>query len=475
MSKFKGYELWSGALNRAKYIVAPMVDQSELAWRMLSRKYGAELCYTPMLHAAVFRRDPNYRKDNLVVCPEDRPLIVQFCANDPAILLEAAKMVAPYCDAVDLNLGCPQIIAKKGHYGAFLQDEWDLISRMVGLLHRDLSVPVTCKIRVFEEVEKTVQYAKMLEKSGCQLLTVHGRTRDQRGMKMGLASWEHVRAVRESVSIPVFANGNIQYHGDVERCLTATGVDGVMAAEGNLFNPALFSGEQPPCWRVSEEYLQLVRTHPCPISFVRGHLFKIWFHVMKQPEFHCFRERMGVARSLETMEEITGEMKALLLARLSEEELKSEFTLDAIPYWRCQPYIRPIPPLSEAQSIAHKRSRSISGGEGEPDSAELAAMITKRQKNKRDALKKENKVGNPTTPNKKQWITCANCKGNPKGLKCVHNLCKVCCRIKCRTERLDCPGHRFTSKHQLTDAHEPNAKETELGTEQLHTVSSVSS
>ncbi|CAJ0637493.1 11916_t:CDS:2 [Entrophospora sp. SA101] len=320
--KLQGYEFYNKVLKNAKYILAPMVDQSEYSWRVLSRRYGAQVCYTPMLHAKMFCEDSNkqYRKDVWSTGKDDRPLIVQFCANDPDILLKAALKIQNDCDGVDLNLGCPQHIARKGHY--------------VNTLHKNLSVPVTAKIRIFPDVEKTLRYAKMIESAGAQLLAVHGRIRDQKELK-----------------IPVFANGNILYFEDIQNCIDITGVDGIMSAEGNLYNPAIFAGINPPVWQMSAEYLEICKTISTRLTCIRGHLFKIYKPALP---FHVdLREKLGKANSFEEICSISEELNKRLMKTAAENDenidiRKDENGYKTFPHWICQPCIRPLSDSNEA-------------------------------------------------------------------------------------------------------------------------------
>merc|ERR1711939_175947 len=119
-----------------------MVDQSELPYRMLLRRYGCSLCYTPMIHSRLFVEDPKYREEIFTTCAEDRPLIVQFCANDPQTLVKAAALVEGRCDAIDINMGCPQDIARRGQYGSFLLEKPEICEAMVRAMSTQSSVPV---------------------------------------------------------------------------------------------------------------------------------------------------------------------------------------------------------------------------------------------------------------------------------------------------------------------------------------------
>lgn len=179
---------------------------------------------------------------------------------------------------IDLNLGCPQQIARRGRYGSFLMEEQELICEIVSTLHRELPVPVSCKIRIFPDVQRTIAYAKMLEEAGCQILAVHGRTREQRGHKQGLADWDQIRMVRQNVSIPVIANGNIRYFSDIEECMEYTGADAVMVADSILANPAFFANSQQPIsnTKLASEYLEFcAKNLPPTTSAIRAHIFRI--------------------------------------------------------------------------------------------------------------------------------------------------------------------------------------------------------
>jgi len=196
-AKLGGFAFFE-AMGSPKYHVAPMVDQSELAFRELCRRHGATLGYTPMIHARLFVESPKYRREIFSTSSTDRPLLAQFCANDPDILLEAATMIAPYCDGVDINFGCPQRIAKRGNYGAFLMDDWKTVESLIRTLDESLPVPVTAKIRVYDDLETTLKYAKMVEAAGAQIVAVHGRTREQKRCAEVRANWCVVCAAKHS-------------------------------------------------------------------------------------------------------------------------------------------------------------------------------------------------------------------------------------------------------------------------------------
>jgi len=296
-----GYNFYK-SIGEPKFICAPMVDQSELAFRMLTRRHGTTLCYTPMLHSRMTVEDKSYLKDNFSTCPEDRPLFVQFCGNDPDTILKAAQMVEDRCDAVDINLGCPQGIARKGHYGSFLLGEPELIGRMVENLAKNLKVPVTCKIRILPKEEDTMHLVRTIVKAGCSLLTVHGRTKEQNKQKVGKCDWDMIRKIKQSVDIPVFANGGVYNYEDAIKCLEYTGVDGVMSSESLLENPALFSGEIKDLDKLALEYLDLCKTYETDPAYIRPHLFKFLYTGLQK---HTdLREELGKAKTLEELTKV---------------------------------------------------------------------------------------------------------------------------------------------------------------------------
>jgi len=258
-------------------VVAPMVGQSDLPFRLLCRKYGADVCYTEMIFSNLFAESEEYRNETLQTCAEDRPLIVQFCGNDPAILLKAAIYAQPFCDAIDLNLGCPQQRAQEGRYGSYLLDkkEWPLVFETVKTLSNGLTIPVFCKIRLCDKLEDTLEFVRGLQSSGCSAVVVHGRKRgSQKLRRCGAADLAAIRTINDELMIPVISNGNIQVAGDIQICKEETKAAGIMSAEGILHNPSLFSSESGHNLQdVAIEYLNLCEETACPsLDCIRQHL-----------------------------------------------------------------------------------------------------------------------------------------------------------------------------------------------------------
>ncbi|KAL3119947.1 hypothetical protein niasHT_007075 [Heterodera trifolii] len=459
---------WRERITSIKNVVAPMVDQSELAFRMMLRSHSAHLCYTPMIHAHLFVTDPTYRKTSFTTVDTDRPLIVQFCANDPQTLLSACRLVEGKCDGVDLNLGCPQLIAKKGRYGAFLQEFPELIESMISAVHRHCHLPISAKIRVLHNLSSTIEYARRIEAAGASLLTVHGRTREQKGVNSGLANWSIIKAIKQKLNIPIIANGNIQMPGDVERCLAETGIDAVMSAEGVLNNPHLFDGKNPLSFEFADRY-------KTGTSAIRAHLFHICHYSFLK--YDDLRERNAIICSPSEFSENIEKLRERCLLEVRTNANHSDDICWSVsvqqccpnfeslqqmvlstPHFFCKPYVRQVvkcaAEASENGDDVQNLPASVSAYR-EKRRAEIERMAKEAGVSKRKIRKREKrKRGQTKEQNRKQtYPKCERCQ-QPAGANCHWTMCRRCCKWTCAKQWKDGEGEGIGQRTDEVTAQE---------------------
>lgn len=221
-------------------LLAPMADVTNLAFRLMCKKYGASLSFTEMISsdAVVHGNEKTFLRG--MTCKEERPFGVQLFGNCPETITSAALIIEEMFrpEIIDVNLGCPSPVITNAGCGSALLNSPDLVSNIFSDLCEDVKTPVTAKIRILENMNDTLDIANRLEESGVCGITVHGRTREQ-GYR-GIADHSYAKCIKEELSIPVIANGDARDGVSAKQILEYTGCDGLMIGRAAMGDPHLF-------------------------------------------------------------------------------------------------------------------------------------------------------------------------------------------------------------------------------------------
>ncbi|KEY67547.1 hypothetical protein S7711_02463 [Stachybotrys chartarum IBT 7711] len=314
------------------YACAPMVRYSKLAFRQTVRKYGTDICWTPMILAKEFNRNSFARDSDLTIATEGPkcPTIVQFGANSPLELSRAASLAAPFVDGVDLNCGCPQSWACAETLGAALMNERGLVRDMVVETRQRLAQDgwhvgkekdinstqgrsVSVKIRVHDDLRKTMDFIDTVighpQDRNIDWITIHPRTRSTPSTTPIRTEALEILTSKYAGTLPVLLSGDIfdlgslpfkafgpqgkqqsatfttkddpisghsfppQVNGTTTMPKPSnTGLSGFMSARGLLVNPGLFSGSPACTWEVLETFMCNVARCPLPLKLVVHHV-----------------------------------------------------------------------------------------------------------------------------------------------------------------------------------------------------------
>lgn len=251
------------------YILAPMAGVTDLPFRLLCREQGAGLLCMEMVSAKAIQYKNKNTKALLNIHPQEPPVSLQLFGSDPDVISEIAKQIEelPF-SILDINMGCPVPKIVKNGEGSALMKNPKLVHEIVRKTVHAIQKPVTVKIRKgFDDTcINAVEIAKIIEDAGGVAVAVHGRTREQ--YYSGKADWDIIRQVKEAVSIPVIANGDVTSGESAIAIQKETGCDGVMIGRGAQGNPWIFSelleyektGKMPPRPSV-EEIKQMMLRH----------------------------------------------------------------------------------------------------------------------------------------------------------------------------------------------------------------------